>query len=516
MKKSLFKIFLVIFLVSLPLVSSETGSYFSDTVTSSNNTFATACWDKPSIPVLTYPSNNTYAGAGSAWDLNPYMDWNDSTTTCPLTNPITYQYEVYRDSGLTLLIYQSGWLSNSMIPAPGTPEGTYYWRVRAQDSFGNTSDFSAPWLLVVDRTAPVISNVVHLLATPEEADEHLATITWNTNELATSNLRWSNDGGATWTDLPADTTADNTSHSREITGLSATTTYNYEVKSKDQAGNETTSSGYSFTTGGGDTSDFVATTDVVINEFLIDPIGADNAPMPGGEWVELYNKSATTSYDLTGWSISAYASSPTYRLYLTTTNTVSSDPGTTGLTIGPHEFFVVYRNGDATFEMSNISDDRIRLFDNVNPNRIDGFMYTASQVIENKSIARFPDGSDTWFDPIPTPLEPNVLELMYSSSSPILDLILSDDKKSVSFKVTNIKDYSSLSYELTYTAYDMEKGIVGSGVDITGQTEYEKTDLDLATCSDGACAYDQNVHNFQLKITLVDKDGKQTVLQQSL
>lgn len=150
---------LIKFIALLLIVSScrisITNASFSSQKSSRDNLISTGCWATPSVPSLLYPENYTFAGLASAWNLNPYMDWSDSTTTCPLTNPISYQYESYRDSGLTILAYRSGWLNSSQIPAWGTPEGKYYWRVRAKDSFLNTSDFSSAWLLTVDRTAPV-------------------------------------------------------------------------------------------------------------------------------------------------------------------------------------------------------------------------------------------------------------------------------------------------------------------------------------------------------------------------
>ncbi|HUW24244.1 MAG TPA: lamin tail domain-containing protein [Patescibacteria group bacterium] len=154
-----------------------TNSYFSDKATLAGNTVSTGCWVAPSVPQLVYPANGYHAIPGSGWLANPYMDWEDSTSTCPLAT-ITYQYRSYRDAGLTQLAYQSIWLSNSQIAAPGTPDGTYYWHVRAKDQFGNTSDFSEPWLLTVDRSVPppeptpVVNGVVlnEILPNPEGDD----------------------------------------------------------------------------------------------------------------------------------------------------------------------------------------------------------------------------------------------------------------------------------------------------------------------------------------------------------
>ncbi len=153
MRSRVIKLLLLFLVLVFPQIG-DSNSYFVDSAGLSNITVKTSCWVAPSVPTLIYPQNNTYAGAGSTWDLNPYLDWDDSTTSCPLPTTITYQYQSAHDSGFSGIAYNSDWLSNSQIPASGTPEGTYYWHVRAKDNFGNTSAFSDAWLVVVDRTAP--------------------------------------------------------------------------------------------------------------------------------------------------------------------------------------------------------------------------------------------------------------------------------------------------------------------------------------------------------------------------
>lgn len=142
---------LLIFVFSLSSQIATTGAYFSDEETIQGITISAGCWTAPTKPELVYPENNYVANIGSPWLANPYMDWTDSTG-CPGTT-ITYQYESYRDEGLTSLAYRSGPLSISQIPAPGTPDGTYYWRARAFDG-ANWSDWSDVWLLTVDRSNP--------------------------------------------------------------------------------------------------------------------------------------------------------------------------------------------------------------------------------------------------------------------------------------------------------------------------------------------------------------------------
>ncbi len=85
------------------------------------------------------------------------IDWSDATDA---NGPVTYYYESSRsnatngDSSFTSPVYQSGALSSSQIPTPGTPEGTYYWHVRAVDAAGNSTDWTTPWEVIVDNTAP--------------------------------------------------------------------------------------------------------------------------------------------------------------------------------------------------------------------------------------------------------------------------------------------------------------------------------------------------------------------------
>jgi len=142
---------------------------------------------------------------------------------------------------------------------------------------------------------------------------------------------------------------------------------------------------------------------IVINEFLPNPRGDDDAPKPGGEWVELYN-TGDSAVDVNGWAL--YDNNNSHKLLITTSNT---DTGET--IIAPDEFLVVYRNGDSDFALNNEHGDSVRLFDGKisdGANLIDSYTYT-EDALEGKSFARIPDGSTNWVDPIPTPGEENSL-----------------------------------------------------------------------------------------------------------
>ncbi len=82
-----------------------------------------------------------------------------------------------------------------------------------------------------DTTAPVISTVTSGNISPTGA-----TISWTTNEASDSQVQYRVKGTTTWLNTTLNTTLV-TSHSVVLSGLNASTVYEYQVKSKDQAGN---------------------------------------------------------------------------------------------------------------------------------------------------------------------------------------------------------------------------------------------------------------------------------------
>lgn len=146
---------------------------------------------------------------------------------------------------------------------------------------------------------------------------------------------------------------------------------------------------------------------IVINEFLPNPTGSDDAPMPGGEWVELYNLSGVP-INVLGWTL--YDNSDSNPLVISSSN--SDNNGNTadsGETIIPaHGYLVVYLNGAYSEWLNNSGGDSVRLYSETvesSPLR-DSYSYAGSAP-ENKSYARIPDGVGNFVDPIPTPLAPN-------------------------------------------------------------------------------------------------------------
>ncbi|TSC77039.1 MAG: hypothetical protein G01um101431_222 [Parcubacteria group bacterium Gr01-1014_31] len=143
--------------------------------------------------------------------------------------------------------------------------------------------------------------------------------------------------------------------------------------------------------------------EVVLNEVLPNPAGADDAGKPNGEWVELYNRSGKP-ISLAGWML--YDSSNGNELDIGAFNT---DTGTTTIAAGGQ--MVVYRNGDSDFNLNN-SGDRVRLYNREiggNGALLDEFIWT-SEKGEGNSYARVPDGTGDWVDPCPTPGDDNTGE----------------------------------------------------------------------------------------------------------
>jgi len=145
--------------------------------------------------------------------------------------------------------------------------------------------------------------------------------------------------------------------------------------------------------------------DIVINEFLPNP--DSNAPPPANrEFIELKNN-GNSQIDVAGWKISEITSGGEERKYtITTTGGPNTAVPYGGSTVIPAGGWLVLLLSDNT--ALNNNGDTIRLYDE-NDNLIDYYTYTGATQ-KNKSYARYPDGSENWYDPIPTPGAPNVLE----------------------------------------------------------------------------------------------------------
>ncbi|MDD3102264.1 MAG: DUF2341 domain-containing protein, partial [Patescibacteria group bacterium] len=125
------------------------------------------------------------------------------------------------------------------------PNVIYYFYVESTDALDNVSrsDNQGVYYYFTtadDQSAPVISSI------SSAATAYTATITWKTDELATSQMEYgSTTDYGTITDIDSGLTIQHVIH---LTDLTNDQTYHFRVKSKDANNNESTSIDYSFVT----------------------------------------------------------------------------------------------------------------------------------------------------------------------------------------------------------------------------------------------------------------------------
>jgi hypothetical protein len=175
-------------------------------------------------------SGVTYNSAEISWDTDE-----------PATSQVDY--------GLTTSYGSSTTLAPDLVTVhsqslSGLSSHTlYHYRVRSNDAAGNesiSSDYTFTSSVPPDTTPPAISNVSDTAITRREV-----TISWNTDELATSQVECLSAGHCSGATLDGNLV---TTHRQTLCGLSYGTLYGYRVRSKDKAGNEAVSQDYSFTT----------------------------------------------------------------------------------------------------------------------------------------------------------------------------------------------------------------------------------------------------------------------------
>jgi len=177
--------------------------------------------------------------------------------------------------------------------------------------------------------APTISSVSSSVSTST------ATITWATNELASSTVNYGTTisyGTSSTTDVLR------TSHSVVLTGLSTSTTYHFRVASGDSSGNTATSSDYTFTTDAG--PDVTAPT----ISSVASSTGATTATVT---WTTDEAATSKVSY---GTSSGNYTTSTS-----SASSVTSHSLGLTGLSSGTQYYFVVV-SGDSSSNIATSSE----------------------------------------------------------------------------------------------------------------------------------------------------------------
>jgi hypothetical protein len=135
-------------------------------------------------------------------------------------------------SAISASPYTTAWNST------GVADGSHTLSAVAEDTSGNVATSSIT--ITVDNTPPVISAISS--GTPGATS---ATITWTTNKPASSTIAF---GPATAYGSASSSAVFTTSPSITLSGLTAASTYHFQVQSTDAAGNLATSSDQTFTT----------------------------------------------------------------------------------------------------------------------------------------------------------------------------------------------------------------------------------------------------------------------------
>lgn len=631
MKNVILKISIIV-LLTFPVLIGETNSYFTAQNTLAPSNVSSSCWAPPSVPVLVSPANNTVAGLNSAWDLNPVMDWSDSTTSCPLNTTIQYVYESYLNSSLTTLAYRSGLLSNSFIPAPGTPEATYWWRVKACDSFDHCSAWSLPWKITVDRTAPTLPGKMGWTSENPPIGSDYTNGSDFSDYFTCSNVTNKSPLSNFWG--PSTDNLSSITYNREVYATETATTpfyttslsTNYQngtfpyngiywvrVQAQDAAGNKSAWSSRCSVTfdtilptlsvgqGNSNTppntspihdtyypnspiSIFVTVQDANLSGYHLRIIkdGESQGHGCGSSLTDAanqgYNKCgyrynltsttgeqrnneaiATVSASLLGgdgtyWVIIGaidkagnrtkpdYLQDPRVRIYITSDTTKPTSIITSPVNAGSHTTLYTAPiswdgiiAGTAADAGSGVVQVRLSI-------ERGGLYWNGSSFVSGtESSSRVvASGTTSWsYALTPAPagtytitvhavdnagnVEDSYVLTIVSENpdkNPKISLSLADDKKTVSFTVSGISGFAKLSYDLSYDAYAVTKGIKGTDIDVSSVSEFSKSDLDLATCSGEeefrVCTYDNGVANIKISVTLVDTAGIETTLEKTL
>jgi hypothetical protein len=196
--------------------------------TSGGSTFTTNAGTPPVISAV-----NAVATSSSAT-----ITWTtDKGATQQVDYGPTASYGQSSTPGTTLTT------SHSVVISGLNPSTTYNYRVRSSDAVsGGNLAVSGNFIFTTqaDTTPPLISAISSLPSSTT------ATITWTTNKTADSQVEY-----GTTTAYGQTTTLDTQlvmAHSAVLSGLTASTTYNFRVKSRDGSGNLSVSGNFTFQT----------------------------------------------------------------------------------------------------------------------------------------------------------------------------------------------------------------------------------------------------------------------------
>ena len=221
--------------VTIANLSQGTTYYYrvSSTDASGGTTIRPAATDPPNsylLPDTTPPVISAPSVVGSSSSAT--VSW---TTDEPATSQVAYGTS---STALNSTASVTGLATSHAVVLPGLVQGTtYYYRITSADASGNTSTSpatgSGPAVYVLpDVTPPTITAVA------AAGSGSSATVTWSTDEPATSQVSYGTSANALTSSASA---GSGTSHSVLITGLAQASTYYYRVTSADASNNSSTS-----------------------------------------------------------------------------------------------------------------------------------------------------------------------------------------------------------------------------------------------------------------------------------
>ncbi len=261
-----------------------------------------------------------YAAGGSftsrVYDAGGPANWDQMTWTADLPAGTSLQMNVR--TGNTL-IPDGTWTAYAPVASSGTTIGGNSRYIQYRADLATTDPGVTPVLqdahvactAGADVTAPVITNVV---ATPNGPGG--ATITWDTDEAADSRVDYGTDPGDLA--LSASDPAPTASHSTDLSGLAAATTYYYRVTSVDPSTNSATApeppaSPLSFTTAAAP-----CPADVTLADFELGSTDPNTALVLDDDGEVILAPANAADFDgaalPAGWSAGAYASGGYYQL----------------------------------------------------------------------------------------------------------------------------------------------------------------------------------------------------------
>jgi len=106
----------------------------------------------------------------------------------------------------------------------------------------------------------------------------------------------------------------------------------------------------------------------------------------------------------------------------------------------------------------------------------------------------------------PTPTPQQIMEEVPAEELPLVWLTPSADKHEVTLEIKNIKNATSLEYELTYLSKEIPRGVVGT-INLKEQETSILRKILLGSCSRNVCRYDEGVTGGTLTLRLRGPEG---------